>query len=264
MGEVLERTIPSDVTADRLLSVAIDIGEAMLRNGAEVHRVEDTISRLCGAYGSAKTEIFVIPTVIIAALTLGDGTRSSQIRRVSISRYRMYKIELYNNISRKACEELPSLETLEGMVREAKTKRGYPLWLITLGAAVGTGAFAVFFGGTWRDGIVAAIIGAVLALLERLQIRKVNDFAQIAIQCFIAGVLAYALVLAGIGQNVDKIMIGTIMYSIPGLAFGIAVRDLFYGDFFSGALKIIHSCLVSLMVAFGYVLAMLVFSGVAI
>ena len=138
MGEVLERTIPSDVTADRLLSVAIDIGEAMLRNGAEVHRVEDTISRLCGAYGSAKTEIFVIPTVIIAALTLGDGTRSSQIRRVSISRYRMYKIELYNNISRKACEELPSLETLEGMVREAKTKRGYPLWLITLGAAVGT------------------------------------------------------------------------------------------------------------------------------
>lgn len=264
MDEVSTREIPSDVTADRLLSIAIDIGEAMLRNGAEVHRVEDTMSRLCNAYGSAKTEIFVIPTVIIAALTFRDGTRSSQIRRVPISRYRMYKIEIYNNISRKACEELPSLDELEGMIKEAKSKRGYPLWLITLGSAVATGSFAVFFGGTWRDGIVAAIIGALLALSEPLQIRKVNDFAQIAIQCFLAGVLAYVLVLAGIGQNVDKIMIGTIMYSIPGLAFGVAVRDLFYGDFFSGALKILHSCLVALMVAFGYVLAMLVFSGVAI
>ena len=150
------------------------------------------------------------------------------------------------------------------MIKKAKKKRGYPLWLIALGSAVATGSFAVFFGGSWRDGLVAAFIGAILAFGEKLEIPKINDFAKIAIQCFVAGVLAYALVLAGIGQNVDMIIMGTIMYSVPGLAFGIAVRDLFYGDFFSGALKIIHSCLVSLMLAFGYVLAMLVFSGVAI
>ncbi len=264
MDHSIDMEKKADITADRLLSVSLDIGEAMMRNGAEVHRVEDTIGRLCKAYGAVKTEIFALPTVIIAAVTLEDGTRSSQIRRVAIGSYRMYKIELYNDISRKACSALPSMDELEQMIKGAKAKRGYPLWLMSLGAAIATGAFAVFFGGSWRDGLVAAVIGAIIALGEGVHLPKINDFAKIAVQCFIAGILAYTAVIIGVGESVDKIIIGTIMYSIPGLAFGVAVRDLFYGDFFSGALKIIHSILVSLMVAFGYLLAMLVFSGVAL
>ena len=33
------------------LSAIMDIGELLLTHGAEVNRVEDTISRLCRAYG---------------------------------------------------------------------------------------------------------------------------------------------------------------------------------------------------------------------
>lgn len=245
-----------------MLCLALDVGEGMLKNGAEIHRVEDTVERLCHAYGAVHTEIFAIPSMIIAAVRMEDGSYSSQIRRVKSSRNNMFAVEQFNKISRKACSETPELWKLDEMIRKAKEKKPYPYWLVVCGAGLATGAFALFFGGTWRDAIVAAIIGAVMCFGEILPGTVINDFAKIVIQSFGAGVLAHLFVLSGIGQNVDKIMMGTIMYSIPGLATGIAFRDLLYGDYIAGSLKIIQSCLTALMIALGYFLSMLVFSGV--
>jgi len=251
----------SDNYTDYMLCLALDIGEAMLVNGAEVHRVENTVSRLCRAYGAEHTEIFVIPSVIIAAVRMGDGSYSSQMRRVESSGMDLYKVELYNKISRKACKEIPPLFELEHMILETKNKKSYPYFVVVLGAALATGSFAVFFGGTWRDAVVAAIIGMIMALGEKIPFSNQNQFAKVAIQSFVAGTLAYVFVLAGVGLNVDEIMMGTIMYSIPGLALGIAARDFFLGDFIAGALKTIHVIIVTLMIAFGYSLAFLVFRG---
>ena len=38
----------------RYLDLFVDIGQAMLEAGAGIHRVEDTIYRLCGAYGKTQ------------------------------------------------------------------------------------------------------------------------------------------------------------------------------------------------------------------
>ena len=247
--------------ANYMLCLALDIGEAMLRNGAEVHRVEDTVSRLCRAYGAVHTEIFVIPSVIIAAVRMDDGDYSSQIRRVESSGTDLYKVEIYNKISRKACKEKIPLCELDQMIKDAKKKKSYPFFLIVLGAALATGSFSFFFGGTWRDALVAAIIGAVMALGEKIPFSNKNFFAKVAIQSFAAGTLAFLAVMCGIGLGTDEIMMGTIMYSIPGLALGIAARDFFLGDLLAGTLKTIQACLAALMIAFGYSLAILAFRG---
>ena len=251
-------------TANFMLCLALDIGEGMLRNGAEVHRVEDTVERLCRAYGAVHTEIFVIPSVLIASVRMEDGGYSSQMRRVESSGIDLHKVELYNKISRKACKESLPLSELDRMIKEAKYKKSYPFFLVVLGAALATGGFAFFFGGTWRDALVAAFIGAVMALGEKIPFSNHNFFAKVAIQSFLAGTLAFLSVMCGIGQNVDEIMMGTIMYSIPGLALGIAARDFFLGDLLAGALKTIQACLAALMIAFGYSLAILAFRGVGI
>ena len=39
------------MTNEQILTCAINIGEQLLINGAEISRVEDTISRICSAYG---------------------------------------------------------------------------------------------------------------------------------------------------------------------------------------------------------------------
>jgi uncharacterized membrane protein YjjP (DUF1212 family) len=61
----------------------------------------------------------------------------------------------------------------------------------------------------------------------------------------------------------SAIMIGTIMVLIPGVAFGAAFRDLLCGDFLAGSLKTVQCILSALMIAAGYLIAMLLLGGVA-
>lgn len=42
----------------RRLSMIMEMGEILLISGAEVSRVEDTITRLCRAYGFARADVF--------------------------------------------------------------------------------------------------------------------------------------------------------------------------------------------------------------
>ena len=59
--------------ADIVLCTALDIGEHLLKNGAEVSRVEDTIERICFAYGAARVEAFAITTLIVASVRMQNG-----------------------------------------------------------------------------------------------------------------------------------------------------------------------------------------------
>ena len=42
----------------KVLKYAMEIGECMLVSGAGVSRVEDTISRICKAYGAKEANVF--------------------------------------------------------------------------------------------------------------------------------------------------------------------------------------------------------------
>ena len=138
MRELLKK-IPHESEApkdrvDYMLCLALDVGEGMLKNGAEIHRVEDTVDRLCRAYGAVHVEIFAIPSVIIAAVRMSDGKYSSQIRRVKNCTNNMFMVEQYNKISRTVCNDIPELEELDGMIRNVKkiylAKHPYHLTLL--------------------------------------------------------------------------------------------------------------------------------------
>jgi uncharacterized membrane protein YjjB (DUF3815 family) len=81
---------------------------------------------------------------------------------------------------------------------------------------------------------------------------------------FVATVLSGASVeWLKIADSHDAIMTGVIMLLVPGMAFGTAMRDLFYGDLIAGALKTLQAILSSLMIAFGYMLGMTIFGTIA-
>ena len=251
----------SEHTAEYLLCLALDIGEGMLKCGAEIHRVEDTMERICKAYGAAHVEIFAIPSVIIAAVRMPDGEYSSQMRRVKKGGNNLSLLERFNEISRNICRNTPPLPEVDDMIRQAKQKKVYPKWLHFLSYALASGSFAVFFGGSWRDGIVAAVIGVVFSLVDLISLDGINQFAQTAMQAFLGGLLSCLAVRVGIGDDVGMIMIGTIMILIPGVFFSTALRDLLCGDFLAGTLKTVQAILSTLMIAFGYLLAMFLVGG---
>lgn len=52
----------------------------MLKSGAEIHIVEESICMICAAYGAAHVEAFAITSLIVASLRLENGEYSVQIR----------------------------------------------------------------------------------------------------------------------------------------------------------------------------------------
>jgi len=261
-----EKTLKNDIKesqeADTLLRIALDIGEGMLKSGGEINRVESTIERICKAYGAEHVEIFAIPSVIIGAIRMKNGEYSSQVRRIDGTENHLYRLELFNAISRKICRGKPSFENVDKMIYEAKHKKSYPIFIRAMAAAIAAGVFAIFFGGALKDGVVAAIIGIVIFLIDIIPTGQINRLAKTVIQSFVGGSLACLAVKIGLGNDIGMIMIGTIMLLIPGVSFGTAFRDLMCGDFLAGSLKTVQCILAALMIAAGYMLSMFVMGGV--
>lgn len=255
------REIYKENFAEYLLCLALDIGEGMLKNGAEVSRVEDTVERICRAYGAAHVEVFSIISVVNATVRMPDGTYSSQMRRVKQLGMDLGVLERLNALSREVCATTPPLDEFDERVHEAKSV-GYPWWLMLAAMSVICGGFTFFFGGGWRDALVGAVIGAVVSVLDIFPSKYINSLTKTAISALVIALMAGISVLIGVGQHGSIIIIGSIMPLVPGVSFGTAMRDLLLGDLASGSLKAMQSILQALMIAFAYMIAASLVGGV--
>ena len=262
-GEVAPTTAPSlhENDTDRLLCVVLDIGEHMLRSGGEVHRVEDSMTRICHAYGVSHVEVFVITSLLIAAIRMPDGSYSSQIRRVYGVSKDLSKFEEFNSISRRICSERLSLDEVEELIYIAKRSTPYSSFFVVVGNALMASGFALLFGGTLRDGIAALLVGVLVGMLGYYVGRKINVIARTVVESFALAVFSILSIAVGIGENLQYVAIGAIMLVIPGLDFGNSLRDLMYGNLLSGALRMIQAVMTGVIIAIGYVAAMFLLGG---
>lgn len=250
--------------SDRLLCTALDVGEHLLICGGDIHRVEDTIIRICRAFGAVHTEAFTITSVIVASVRMPDGTYAHQMRRVYGSSNNMAELETLNSISRRLCAHEMTLDEAQAAVKAARHARIYPWPVYCLGAALAAGGFAVFFGGTVMDGVAAALVGVLLTLIDRFLPVSSNQMAHMVFNSFIAGMAAIFLVHFGAGAHLDKVMIGAIMLLIPGVAIGTSMQDLLGGELISGSIRFIQAILLAAMIAFGFTLSMYAFRNLAV
>lgn len=241
-----------DMTADTLLCCALDVAGLTLKCGGEIHRVEETVSRICYSYGAQHVEVSSITSLIHATVRMPNGEFSAQMRRIDVGANDFGQLEQCNALSRRICRELPDYSAIQAEVRAIKSRQHAPLWQDLLGAMLTIGGFAVFFGGSLYDGVAAAAIGLLMALFGRYAMPFANHFARTLLLSILGGVLSYGSVAIGFGDNVDKVMIGTIMYVIPGLALGTALRDLLSDDTLSGVLRLFRSLLIAVTIALGY------------
>ena len=50
-----------------VLTLAVEVGDALLRNGAEVYRVEDTVTHILNAYEIEDYDVYVLSNGIFAS-----------------------------------------------------------------------------------------------------------------------------------------------------------------------------------------------------
>ena len=254
---IFTSTPHSDSWVDNLARVALDIGEGLLKSGAEIHRVEAAIEHICKAYGAAHVEVFSIQSLIVTAVRMPDGSYASQSRRITDISNHLRCLEYYNRLSRDICKNTPDFDEIDKRIFEIKQKRKYPFWITAIGFIFAASGFAVFFGGSLRDGLAAALVGFIMALLDRINVKFLTAVTKTLLISFTAGICSCLSVMIGIGQHVDMIAIGTIMILIPGLALGNSMRDLLSGDTLAGILKAVQSCIIAVIIAIGYSISIL-------
>lgn len=111
------------------LSSIMDIGELLLKYGAEVSRVEDTMGRLCKAYGFVRADVFTITSSIIATVTLPDERSITQTRRIKERVTDLGKVARVNALSRKICASPCGLRELQDQIQAIWKAPGVPDWL---------------------------------------------------------------------------------------------------------------------------------------
>ena len=246
--------------AEQDLYYAMTIGEQLLCCGAEVGRVEDTIRRICLAYGATRADVFSITSSIVTTIYGEDFGICTQTRRVPGMSNDLGRLDDLNQLSRYICEYRPKPEEIQKGLEKIRDKQGYSFKTQILIYAVISGSFSVFFGGDVNDMIASALIGIALKLFEAF-VKKgaLNSLLTVLLCCGAGGVLSNLTVLIGLGHHADLISIGNIMLLIPGIAFTNSLRDLFSGDTITGLIRCMESVLLAFVVGLGFTAANLLF-----
>ena len=67
-----------DLFQKKVLMLALYAGEIMMRNGAEIYRVEDTMTHICKACKMDNVEVFATPTGIFISMDRGGDEDDTQ------------------------------------------------------------------------------------------------------------------------------------------------------------------------------------------
>ncbi|PLR80903.1 hypothetical protein CVD25_19580 [Bacillus canaveralius] len=224
-----ERTI-------EIIELCLLAGKIMLQSGAETYRVEDTMSRIATSFSVHGSHSYVTPTVIIFSV---DGTVPTKLIRISDRTTDLRKVTLVNGISRRISGGELTLEEAFCELRKIDLANlAFPLWLQIVAASISSGCFLMMFSGIASDFIPAMLTGGLgfIALIYVHKLVEIKFFAEF-LASLVIGSTALLLVNAGAGQELDKIIIGSVMPLVPGLLITNAVRDLMAGHLVSGLSK---------------------------
>ncbi len=235
-----------------LLEMAADLGHRLAISGAETFRVEESVSRILSAYGIS-SEVFAIPNCLTVSIETTEGKPMTRMRRIHSISNNMDSVERYNDLSRRICAQKPDPEIAVKWLKDAdNASKRYGILPGIMGHILVGSGFAIFFGGDLIDCLCAGLCGVLVYFTSMLMKKmNVNDFFSTIASTFFMTLLAFSLACAGIINNVDATIIGTLMLLVPGLLFTNAMRDILFGDTNSGVNRIVQVLLIGVALALG-------------
>ena len=121
-----------------------------------------------------------------------------------------------------------------------------------VGYFLATGAFSLFYGGSWQDGLCGGLCGVAIGLCLSFMTRMgANLFFKTIAGAAVSGVLALLLTWVGLGEHTEYIIIGALMALVPGTLFTYAMRDIMAGDMVAGISKGAEALLIGAAIALG-------------
>lgn len=248
-----ESVLKAEITSEQLLTLAMDMGEKMITCGAEANRVEDTITRICMAYGCTRVDVFSITSFISASILTNDGHRETQSRRIYSYSHNLDLLEELNAVSRHICMHTPDYADIEKSIEHIHKSKPFKPHITIIGYMLSSGAFTVFFGGSLKDALVAMLISVIAYFIDvKFKPLGINMIMYNFFCTFLLGGLARYVNLTGFIDNLDKVFIGLVMLYIPGMQMTNSIRDILSGDIMSGLLRLIEAVILAIAIAVGF------------
>ena len=274
---------------EQALQLATEAGHILLENGAEISRVEETMTRIASAYGIEDESFFVLSNGIIAT-----GQHYARAEFIPIKGTQLAKVVEVNQLSRDVtagecgneltCEcgnqtneftnpqvntfKPMSVETLRQRIQAIRNMPGKVWWEMTLGIALGVSSFSILFGGSLVDALATLVAGVLLGLFMTFVSPHLSRLVGNVAGGLVGGILCILLFRLAMGidglpqLHLANMIIGTIIALVPGVPFTNGMRDLANEDYIAGTTRLTDAFLVFLCIALGVALAFII-DGVA-
>ena len=235
----------------KALELAGHAGSILLKNGAEIFRVQETMTRILDAYGVTDHNVYVISNGIFA--TEGEGTEHalSLVRHVPLGGVNLSCIDAVNGISREICCGHLSIDDAESALCRAETLVPERPMTHVFACALGAASFCYLFGGSLLDSIAAFPIGLLLQLYLFAAQRRHSGFMPYIWGSILVTLLSELLATVFPALSASWVIIGGIVPMVPGVTFTTSIREFFNGDYLSGVIHCISAVLTAVCIALG-------------
>lgn len=236
----------------KMAEIATETAQIVLQSGGETHRVENIIHKVCHQFGYEKVESFVTPTGIFLSVWDDQDHVATSIKRISSRTVDLDKIARMSKLCNDIRARGISPEQYEQEMHALELRKVYPLFIQILFGGISASFYSLLFGGNWVGFGIAFMTGLCVAFSSRFLYRY--HFNIFLINAFCGALAVFIARFAGTyihGLQTDKIVIGTIMLLVPGLAITNAIRDTMAGDLVSGTARMVEAFFIAIAIAAG-------------
>jgi len=236
---------------NEILNVATYAGKIMLESGAETYRVEEIINNISKAYGIEVPDSYATPTVIVASAN-HEGELKSVVVRITKRSVDLDKIHKVNDLSRNILTKNYDIKEFKEKLKSIDEEIRYSNLLTILCGGFGAFGFVYLFNGSLYDSLAAFIIGLVVKFVDIKSSKiGINSFFITVICSIVVAIMTVFMVKLNIVDDMDTVIISSIMLLVPGLAITNAIRDTIAGDLVSGVARGLEAFLTAVAVAVG-------------
>lgn len=252
MNEVSNYRQTEMVDVKRITDLAVEAGRILLKNGAEIFRVEETITRICHSFGVEDVDVFTLSHALFVT-TQCNGITYSRVKAVPLSGAHLGIVIEVNDLSRAIAEGRVGLEEAFAKLRTIRKMRPINNIYQILAAGTTSICFGALLGAGLAECVCAFVIGCLVwcwcILAKKLRMSKI-------VINLLGGVIITALAVLAVQVlpvplELGGMIIGAIMPLIPGITFVNAIRDIADGDFLCGTVRMLDALFVFVYIAVG-------------
>ncbi len=240
----------------KALKLAVMLGAALMENGAEIYRVEESIIHVLRAYGLKRIDVYALPNIIIVTIETEEDVPYTKTRRIYHRTVDFERLIHLNDFTRRLSAN-PVLP--EAGIDELSTYCigcGYSPVVIWLSYLLAAASFAVMSGGSlWDAGVSILCVFLARIVTTPMELYHANDFFTTLVATYIQLVVAFVFSTYFAHLHFNNIIIGTLMMLFPGRSFMTAVRDVIAKDLSAGLIEAVEAIVVAVAIAIGSALA---------